>query len=112
VVGLGGLHILVTEAFTSPAASTTSLPGPLRRPGATPGFVQVLPPVPGKTTLMRIFPRATGFAKADGTRFGVQENEPIEHPWLNQGHRGRPRRGVEGQNFDHPQETLARVRRP
>src|SRR5437763_1932611 len=93
VVGVGGLHILGTERHES-----RRIDNQLRGRGGRQGD-------PGSSTfylsleddLLRIF-ASDRISKLMET-FGVQENEPIEHPWLSKAIEGAQKR-VEGQNFD------------
>ncbi|HEY6909361.1 MAG TPA: SEC-C metal-binding domain-containing protein, partial [Myxococcales bacterium] len=93
VVGLGGLHILGTERHESRRIDN-QLRGRSGRqgdPGSSKFYLSL------EDDLMRIF-ASDRIAKLMDT-FGVQENEPIEHPWLTKAIQGAQER-VEGQNFD------------
>jgi len=93
VVGLGGLHILGTERHESRRIDN-QLRGRSGRqgdPGSSKFYLSL------EDDLMRIF-ASDRIAKLMET-FGVQENEPIEHPWLTKAIQGAQER-VEGQNFD------------
>src|SRR2546428_236697 len=93
VVALGGLHILGTERHESRRIDN-QLRGRSGRQGA-PGSSKFYLSL--EDDLMRIF-ASDRIAKLMDT-FGVQENEPIEHPWLTKAIQGAQER-VEGQNFD------------
>src|SRR5206468_10231096 len=93
VVALGGLHILGTERHESRRIDN-QLRGRSGRqgdPGSSKFYLSL------EDDLMRIF-ASDRIAKLMDT-FGVQENEPIEHPWLTKAIQGAQER-VEGQNFD------------
>ena len=93
VVALGGLHILGTERHESRRIDN-QLRGRSGRqgdPGSSKFYLSL------EDDLMRIF-ASDRIAKLMET-FGVQENEPIEHPWLTKAIQGAQER-VEGQNFD------------
>src|SRR5438132_5055221 len=93
VVALGGLHILGTERHESRRIDN-QLRGRSGRqgdPGSSKFYLSL------EDDLMRIF-ASDRIAKLMDT-FGVQENEPIEHPWLTKAIEGAQKR-VEGQNFD------------
>src|SRR5437588_361304 len=93
VVSLGGLHILGTERHESRRIDN-QLRGRSGRqgdPGSSKFYLSL------EDDLMRIF-ASDRIAKLMDT-FGVQENEPIEHPWLSKAILGAQER-VEGQNFD------------
>src|SRR5438552_8937638 len=93
VVSLGGLHILGTERHESRRIDN-QLRGRSGRqgdPGSSKFYLSL------EDDLMRIF-ASDRIAKLMET-FGVQENEPIEHPWLTKAIEGAQKR-VEGQNFD------------
>jgi preprotein translocase subunit SecA len=93
VVALGGLHILGTERHESRRIDN-QLRGRAGRqgdPGSSKFYLSL------EDDLMRIF-ASDRIAKLMET-FGVQENEPIEHPWLTKAIQGAQER-VEGQNFD------------
>jgi preprotein translocase subunit SecA len=93
VVGLGGLHILGTERHESRRIDN-QLRGRAGRqgdPGSSKFYLSL------EDDLMRIF-ASDRISKLMET-FGVQENEPIEHPWLTKAIEGAQKR-VEGQNFD------------
>jgi len=93
VVALGGLHILGTERHESRRIDN-QLRGRSGRqgdPGSSKFYLSL------EDDLMRIF-ASDRIAKLMD-RFGVQENEPIEHPWLTKAIEGAQTR-VEGQNFD------------
>src|SRR3954467_5163946 len=93
VVGLGGLHILGTERHESRRIDN-QLRGRAGRqgdPGSSKFYLSL------EDDLMRIF-ASDRISKLMET-FGVQENEPIEHPWLTKAIQGAQER-VEGQNFD------------
>src|SRR5204862_5078046 len=93
VVSLGGLHILGTERHESRRIDN-QLRGRSGRqgdPGSSKFYLSL------EDDLMRIF-ASDRIAKLMET-FGVQENEPIEHPWLTKAIQGAQER-VEGQNFD------------
>jgi preprotein translocase subunit SecA len=93
VVAVGGLHILGTERHESRRIDN-QLRGRSGRqgdPGSSKFYLSL------EDDLMRIF-ASDRIAKLMET-FGVQENEPIEHPWLTKAIQGAQQR-VEGQNFD------------
>ncbi|HYV66031.1 MAG TPA: preprotein translocase subunit SecA [Myxococcales bacterium] len=93
VVGVGGLHILGTERHESRRIDN-QLRGRAGRqgdPGSSKFYLSL------EDDLMRIF-ASDRISKLMET-FGVQENEPIEHPWLTKAIEGAQKR-VEGQNFD------------
>ncbi len=93
VVALGGLHILGTERHESRRIDN-QLRGRAGRqgdPGSSKFYLSL------EDDLMRIF-ASDRIAKLMET-FGVQEGEPIEHPWLTKAIMGAQER-VEGQNFD------------
>src|SRR5438477_1653273 len=93
VVSLGGLHILGTERHESRRIDN-QLRGRSGRqgdPGSSKFYLSL------EDDLMRIF-ASDRIAKLQDT-FAVQENEPIEHPWLTKAIEGAQTR-VEGQNFD------------
>src|SRR5204863_2489259 len=93
VVSLGGLHILGTERHESRRIDN-QLRGRSGRqgdPGSSKFYLSL------EDDLMRIF-ASDRIAKLMDT-FGVQEKEPIEHPWLTKAIQGAQER-VEGQNFD------------
>ncbi|GAC1538925.1 MAG: preprotein translocase subunit SecA [Myxococcales bacterium] len=93
VVAAGGLHILGTERHESRRIDN-QLCGRAGRqgdPGSSKFYLSL------EDDLMRIF-ASDRIAKLMET-FGVQEGEPIEHPWLTKAIEGAQRR-VEGQNFD------------
>jgi preprotein translocase subunit SecA len=93
VVSLGGLHILGTERHESRRIDN-QLRGRAGRqgdPGSSKFYLSL------EDDLMRIF-ASDRISKLMDT-FGVQENEPIEHPWLTKAIEGAQKR-VEGQNFD------------
>jgi len=93
VVALGGLHILGTERHESRRIDN-QLRGRSGRqgdPGSSKFYLSL------EDDLMRIF-ASDRISKLMET-FGVQENEPIEHPWLTKAIQGAQER-VEGQNFD------------
>jgi preprotein translocase subunit SecA len=93
VVAAGGLHILGTERHESRRIDN-QLRGRAGRqgdPGSSRFFLSL------EDDLMRIF-ASDRIAKLMET-FGVQEGEPIEHPWLTKAIEGAQKR-VEGQNFD------------
>ena len=93
VVRLGGLHILGTERHESRRIDN-QLRGRAGRqgdPGSSKFYLSL------EDDLMRIF-ASDRISKLMET-FGVQENEPIEHPWLTKAIEGAQKR-VEGQNFD------------
>jgi len=93
VVALGGLHILGTERHESRRIDN-QLRGRAGRqgdPGSSKFYLSL------EDDLMRIF-ASDRIAKLMET-FGVQEGEPIEHPWLTKAIEGAQKR-VEGQNFD------------
>src|SRR5256712_160761 len=93
VVALGGLHILGTERHESRRIDN-QLRGRSGRqgdPGSSKFYLSL------EDDLMRIF-ASDRIAKLMDT-FGVQENEPIDHPWLTKAIQGAQER-VEGQNFD------------
>ena len=93
VVKAGGLHILGTERHESRRIDN-QLRGRSGRqgdPGSSKFYLSL------EDDLMRIF-ASDRIAKLMET-FGVQENEPIEHPWLTKAIQGAQER-VEGQNFD------------
>ena len=93
VVAVGGLHILGTERHESRRIDN-QLRGRAGRqgdPGSSKFYLSL------EDDLMRIF-ASDRIAKLMET-FGVQENEPIEHPWLTKAIEGAQTR-VEGQNFD------------
>jgi preprotein translocase subunit SecA len=93
VVKLGGLHILGTERHESRRIDN-QLRGRSGRqgdPGSSKFYLSL------EDDLMRIF-ASDRISKLMET-FGVQENEPIEHPWLTKAIQGAQER-VEGQNFD------------
>jgi preprotein translocase subunit SecA len=90
---VGGLHILGTERHESRRIDN-QLRGRSGRqgdPGSSKFYLSL------EDDLMRIF-ASDRIAKLMET-FGVQENEPIEHPWLTKAIQGAQER-VEGQNFD------------
>ena len=93
VVRVGGLHILGTERHESRRIDN-QLRGRAGRqgdPGSSKFYLSL------EDDLMRIF-ASDRISKLMET-FGVQENEPIEHPWLTKAIQGAQER-VEGQNFD------------
>ncbi|HUJ26247.1 MAG TPA: preprotein translocase subunit SecA [Myxococcales bacterium] len=93
VIAVGGLHILGTERHESRRIDN-QLRGRSGRqgdPGSSKFYLSL------EDDLMRIF-ASDRIAKLMET-FGVQENEPIEHPWLTKAIQGAQER-VEGQNFD------------
>ena len=93
VVAAGGLHILGTERHESRRIDN-QLRGRAGRqgdPGSSKFYLSL------EDDLMRIF-ASDRIAKLMET-FGVQEGEPIEHPWLTKAIEGAQKR-VEGQNFD------------
>src|SRR5438477_10732862 len=93
VVSLGGLHILGTERHEARRIDN-QLRGRAGRqgdPGSSRFYLSL------EDDLMRIF-ASDRISKLMET-FGVQENEPIEHPWLTKAIEGAQKR-VEGQNFD------------
>ena len=93
VVAAGGLHILGTERHESRRIDN-QLRGRAGRqgdPGSSKFYLSL------EDDLMRIF-ASDRIAKLMET-FGVQEGEPIEHPWLTKAIQGAQER-VEGQNFD------------
>ncbi len=93
VVAAGGLHILGTERHESRRIDN-QLRGRAGRqgdPGSSKFYLSL------EDDLMRIF-ASDRIAKLMET-FGVQEGEPIEHPWLTKAIEGAQTR-VEGQNFD------------
>jgi preprotein translocase subunit SecA len=93
VVGVGGLHILGTERHESRRIDN-QLRGRAGRqgdPGSSKFYLSL------EDDLMRIF-ASDRIAKLMET-FGVQEGEPIEHPWLTKAIQSAQER-VEGQNFD------------
>src|SRR5947209_18832945 len=93
VIAAGGLHILGTERHESRRIDN-QLRGRSGRqgdPGSSKFYLSL------EDDLMRIF-ASDRIAKLMET-FGVQENEPIEHPWLTKAIQGAQER-VEGQNFD------------
>jgi preprotein translocase subunit SecA len=93
VIAVGGLHILGTERHESRRIDN-QLRGRSGRqgdPGSSKFYLSL------EDDLMRIF-ASDRIAKLMET-FGVQENEPIEHPWLSKAIQGAQER-VEGQNFD------------
>ena len=93
VVRVGGLHILGTERHESRRIDN-QLRGRSGRqgdPGSSKFYLSL------EDDLMRIF-ASDRISKLMET-FGVQENEPIEHPWLTKAIQGAQER-VEGQNFD------------
>jgi preprotein translocase subunit SecA len=93
VVAAGGLHILGTERHESRRIDN-QLRGRSGRqgdPGSSKFYLSL------EDDLMRIF-ASDRISKLMET-FGVQEGEPIEHPWLTKAIEGAQRR-VEGQNFD------------
>ncbi len=93
VVAVGGLHILGTERHESRRIDN-QLRGRAGRqgdPGSSKFYLSL------EDDLMRIF-ASDRIAKLMET-FGVQEGEPIEHPWLTKAIEGAQTR-VEGQNFD------------
>jgi len=93
VVQAGGLHILGTERHESRRIDN-QLRGRAGRqgdPGSSKFYLSL------EDDLMRIF-ASDRIAKLMET-FGVQEGEPIEHPWLTKAIQGAQER-VEGQNFD------------
>src|SRR5438045_3734392 len=93
VVSLGGLHILGTERHESRRIDN-QLRGRSGRqgdPGSSKFYLSL------EDDLMRIF-ASDRIAKLMDT-FGVQENEPIEHPWLTKAIEGAQTR-VAGQTFD------------
>src|SRR3989440_7244201 len=100
VVSLGGLHILGTERHESRRIDN-QLRGRSGRqgdPGSSKFYLSL------EDDLMRIF-ASDRIAKLMET-FGVQENEPIEHPWLTKAIE-RAQKRVEGQNFDIRKSLLA-----
>jgi preprotein translocase subunit SecA len=93
VVAAGGLHILGTERHESRRIDN-QLRGRAGRqgdPGSSKFYLSL------EDDLMRIF-ASDRIAKLMET-FGVQEGEPIEHPWLTKAIESAQTR-VEGQNFD------------
>src|SRR5437763_2960847 len=93
VVGVGGLHILGTERHESRRIDNQlrGRGGRQGDPGSSKFYLSL------EDDLMRIF-ASDRISKLMET-FGVQENEPIEHPWLSKAIEGAQKR-VEGQNFD------------
>ncbi|HYR21197.1 MAG TPA: SEC-C metal-binding domain-containing protein, partial [Myxococcales bacterium] len=93
VVGVGGLHILGTERHESRRIDNQlrGRGGRQGDPGSSKFYLSL------EDDLMRIF-ASDRISKLMET-FGVQENEPIEHPWLTKAIEGAQKR-VEGQNFD------------
>jgi preprotein translocase subunit SecA len=93
VVGLGGLHILGTERHESRRIDNQlrGRGGRQGDPGSSKFYLSL------EDDLMRIF-ASDRISKLMDT-FGVQEGEPIEHPWLTKAIEGAQKR-VEGQNFD------------
>ncbi|MBS2025727.1 MAG: preprotein translocase subunit SecA, partial [Deltaproteobacteria bacterium] len=93
VVAAGGLHILGTERHESRRIDN-QLRGRAGRqgdPGSSKFYLSL------EDDLMRIF--ASDRIASLMETFGVQEGEPIEHPWLTKAIEGAQTR-VEGQNFD------------
>src|SRR5438876_2500141 len=93
VVAAGGLHILGTERHESRRIDNQlrGRGGRQGDPGSSKFYLSL------EDDLMRIF-ASDRISKLMET-FGVQENEPIEHPWLTKAIEGAQKR-VEGQNFD------------
>src|SRR5438270_9487228 len=93
VVELGGLHILGTERHEARRIDNQlrGRGGRQGDPGSSKFYLSL------EDDLMRIF-ASDRISKLMET-FGVQENEPIEHPWLTKAIEGAQKR-VEGQNFD------------
>ncbi|MFL5392027.1 MAG: preprotein translocase subunit SecA, partial [Myxococcales bacterium] len=93
VVSAGGLHILGTERHESRRIDNQlrGRGGRQGDPGSSKFYMSL------EDDLMRIF-ASDRISKLMET-FGVQENEPIEHPWLSKAIEGAQKR-VEGQNFD------------
>ncbi len=93
VVGVGGLHILGTERHEARRIDNQlrGRGGRQGDPGSSKFYLSL------EDDLMRIF-ASDRISKLMET-FGVQENEPIEHPWLTKAIEGAQKR-VEGQNFD------------
>src|SRR4026208_2620037 len=93
VVGLGGLHIIGTERHESRRIDN-QLRGRAGRqgdPGSSRFFLSL------EDDLMRIFgaERITGLME----RLGMEEDVPIEHPWVNRAIENAQRK-VEAHNFD------------
>jgi preprotein translocase subunit SecA len=93
VLAAGGLHILGTERHESRRVDN-QLRGRAGRqgdPGSSRFYLSL------EDDLMRIFgaERLTGWME----RLGMEEDVPIEHPWLNKTIEGSQKR-VEGHNFD------------
>jgi preprotein translocase subunit SecA len=93
VIAVGGLHILGTERHESRRIDNQlrGRGGRQGDPGSSKFYLSL------EDDLMRIF-ASDRISKLMET-FGVQENEPIEHPWLTKAIEGAQKR-VEGQNFD------------
>ncbi len=93
VISVGGLHILGTERHESRRIDNQlrGRGGRQGDPGSSKFYLSL------EDDLMRIF-ASDRISKLMET-FGVQENEPIEHPWLTKAIEGAQKR-VEGQNFD------------
>ncbi len=93
VVGVCGLHILGTERHEARRIDNQlrGRGGRQGDPGSSKFYLSL------EDDLMRIF-ASDRISKLMET-FGVQENEPIEHPWLTKAIEGAQKR-VEGQNFD------------
>src|SRR5207237_776789 len=93
VISAGGLHILGTERHESRRIDNQlrGRGGRQGDPGSSKFYLSL------EDDLMRIF-ASDRISKLMAT-FGVQENEPIEHPWLSKAIEGAQKR-VEGQNSD------------
>ena len=99
VVESGGLHIIGTERHESRRIDN-QLRGRSGRqgdPGSSRFFLSL------EDNLMRIF--ASDRTAALMKRFGMQEGESIEHPWVTKAI-GNAQRKVEGRNFDIRKELL------
>jgi len=93
VTEVGGLHVLGTERHESRRIDN-QLRGRSGRqgdPGSSQYFLSL------DDDLMRVFGGTNVKALMD--RFGLKDDEVIEHPWVTKSIRGAQRR-VEGQNFD------------
>jgi preprotein translocase subunit SecA len=99
VVKVGGLHVLGTERHESRRIDN-QLRGRSGRqgdPGSSKFFLSL------EDDLMRIF--ASDRIASLMETFGVQDNEPIEHPWLTKSIESAQKR-VEGQHFDSRKHLL------
>src|SRR3989475_331287 len=88
---LGGNPEFLAKREVGAEPNPAEIEGRLGDPGSSKFYLSL------EDDLMRIF-ASDRIAKLMET-FGVQENEPIEHPWLTKAIQGAQER-VEGQNFD------------